>query len=186
MSASGSQSGTPFEYRPQLDEIGRRLQSRWHESGRKPGVLIADNGDVLIVRADGIRSRTDGAWRNGNWFTATQLRAMHRPATRFEWVRWQNEALRALPPRGDLGKALASALAGLPNGIVRRSTEGDMYVRTFQFEASLLRGRWHLGNGFTIEQRDSMRRVSDRAELAAIVAIARAALGVARRDSSFV
>ena len=106
---------------------------------------------------------------------------MHRPATRFEWVRWQNEALRMLPPRGDLGRALAAARAELPHGVVRRSAEGDVHLRTFQFEASLLRGRWHLGNGFTIEERKAMHRVADRAERATLVAIARAALGVVRR-----
>ena len=168
----------------EAEEIGRRLQSRWRASGRKPGVLLGDDGDVLVVRADGIRSRVAGVWRCGNGFTSAQLRAMHRPATHFEWVRWQNEALRMLPPRGDLARALAGARADLPNGIVRRSLEGDLYVRTFQFEASLMRGRWHLGNGFTAEQRATMDRVADAAERATIIAIGRAALGVTRRAST--
>jgi hypothetical protein len=185
MAVSGSQSGTPLEIPPTAAEIGRRLQSRWHESGRKPGVLVADNGDVLIVRADGIRSRVGGVWRSGNGFTSSQLRSMHRPATRFEWVRWQNEALRMLPPHGDLARTLAVARAELPHGIVRRSVEGDVYLRTFQFEASLVRGRWYLGNGFTTEDRNAMHRISDRAERAALVIIARAALGVTRRNATF-
>ena len=165
----------------EAEEIGRRLQSRWRASGRKPGVLLAHAGDVLVVRADGIRSRVAGVWRYGNGFTAAQLRAMHRPATHFEWVRCQNEALRMLPPRGDLAKALAGARARVPNGIVRRSLEGDLHVRTFQFEASLTRGRWHLGNGFTVEQRATMLPVAAAAERATIIAIARAALGGTRR-----
>ncbi len=168
----------------EVEEIGRQLQSRWRASGRKPGVLISDDGDVLVVRADGIRSRVDGVWRYGNAFTSAHLRTMHRPASHFEWMRWQNEALRTLPPRGDLAKALAAARADLPLGIVRRSLEGDIHVRTFQFEASLMRGRWHLGNGFTVEQRATMLRVAGAAERATIIAIARAALGVTRRSAA--
>ncbi len=168
---------------PDVEEIGRRLHTRWLESGRRPGVLIADEGNVLVVRADGIRSRVFGVWRNGNGFTSAQLREMHRPATRFEWVRWQNEALRALPTRGDQASTLAAARAELPSAIVRRSLEGELYVRTFSFEASMVRGRWYPGNGFKDEQRSTMLRVADRAESRAIVAIARAALGVPRRTA---
>jgi hypothetical protein len=157
---------------------------RWLKSGRRPGVLLADDGDVLVVRADGIRSRAAGVWRNGNGFTSAQLRGMHRPATRFEWVRWQNEALRALPARGDLAKMLAAARAELPSGIVRRSLEGELYVRTFSLEASLVHGGWHPGNGFTVEQRATMLRVADRAHCRAIVAIAHAALGIPQRRST--
>ena len=163
------------------EEIGRRLQVRWFESGRRPGVLLAENDDVLVVRADGIRSRISGVWRHGNGFTSAQLREMHRPATRFDWVRWQNEALRALPTRGELAKKLAAARAELPGIIVKRSLAGELYLRTFSLEASLVHGRWHQGNGFTVEQRSTMCRVADRAECRAIVAIARAALGVPQR-----
>jgi hypothetical protein len=169
-----------------VEEIGRRLQARWRESGRAPGVLIAADGSVLIVRADGLRSRIDGVWRRGNYFSAAQLRAMRRPSTRQEWIRWQNEALQALPPLHDHGSGLAAAIAELPHGIVRRSANGDVHIRTFQFEASLVCGRWYLGNAFTIDEQTTMDRVTDRAERAAIVTIARAALGLARRDFAFV
>lgn len=165
---------------PDPEEIGRRLQTRWLDPSRRPGVLVADGGDVLVVRADGIRSRVAGVWRNGNGFTSAQLREMHRPATRFDWVRWQNEALRALPPRGDLARMLAAARAELPSAIVRRSLEGELYVRAFSLEASLVHGGWFPGNAFTVEQRAAMPRVADRAECTAIVAIAHAALGVPR------
>jgi hypothetical protein len=160
------------------------LQLRWLDSSRRPGVLVSDDGDVLVVRADGIRSRLSGVWRNGNGFTSAQLREMHRPATRFDWVRWQNEALRALPPRGDLAKRLAAARAELPSAIVRRSLEGELYVRAFSLEASLVHGGWYPGNGFTAEQRATMLRIADRAECRAIVAIAHAALGVPQRTST--
>ena len=169
-----------------VEEIGRRLQARWQESGRAPGVLLSDDGDVLIVRADGLRSRVDGLWQRGNFFTPSQLRAMHRPATRHEWIRWQNEALQALPPVRDSNGGFGSAIDELPHGIVRRATNGDVHVRTFQFEASLVCGRWYVGNAFTIEEHNGMNRIEDRAERAALVTIARAALGVARRDTAFV
>jgi hypothetical protein len=169
-----------------VEEIGRRLQARWRESGRAPGVLLTDDGDVLIVRADGLRSRIDGLWRRGNFFTPSQLRNMHRPATRREWIRWQNEALQALPPLRDNRSRFAAAIDELPHGIVRRSANGDVHVRTFQFEASLVCGRWYLGNAFTLEEHNAMDRIDDRAERAAMVTIARAALGVGRRDIAFV
>jgi len=169
-----------------VEEIGRRLQARWRESGRAPGVLLADDGDVLIVRADGLRSRVGGFWRRGNYFTAAQLRIMRRPSTRREWIRWQNEALQALPPLRESPSGLAAAIDELPHGIVRRSGNGDVHVRTFQFEASLVCGRWYLGNAFTIEEHSAMDRIDDRSERAALVTIARAALGVARRDTAFV
>ena len=169
-----------------VEEIGRRLQARWRESGRAPGVLLSDDGDVLIVRADGLRSRIDGLWRRGNCFTPPQLRAMHRPSTRREWIRWQNEALQALPPIRDRPNRFAAAIDELPHGIVRRSVNGDVHLRTFQFEASLVCGRWYLGNAFTLDEQRAMDRVKNRAERAAMVTIARAALGVARRDVAFV
>ena len=169
-----------------VEEIGRRLQARWRESGRAPGVLLADDGNVLVVRADGLRSRIEGFWRRGNFFTATQLRGMRRPSSRREWIRWQNEALQALPPLRDDSSGFAEAIDELPHGIVRRSVNGDVHLRTFQFEASLVCGRWYLGNAFTLEEHNAMDRINDRAERAALVTIARAALGVARRDTAFV
>jgi hypothetical protein len=61
-----------------------------------------------------------------------------------------------------------------------------MYVRTFNFAASLVRGRWYVGNRFTYEERQAMAYVHDRAERETIVTIARAALGVPRTDATFV
>jgi len=171
---------------PIVEEIGRQLQARWRESGRAPGVLLGDRGEVLIVRADGLRSRKGGVWCRGNAFTAAQLRAMHRPATRREWIRWQNEGLQALPAASDRFNGLAAAIDELPHGIVRRSANGDVHLRTFQFEASLVGGRWYLGNAFTLDEQAAMSRIGDRVERAAMVTIARAALGVARRDIAFV
>lgn len=173
---------------PALD-VGLRLQERWRESGREPGVLVDRNGNVLVVCADGVRSRIAGVWRRGHFFTAAEMRAMHRPPTRLEWLRLQNDALQNLPPTlfGD-GPA-PSAMAGLdelPHGIVRRAPNGDMYVRTFNFAASLVRGRWHVGNRFTCEERQAMAYVRDRVERETIVTIARAALGVPRTDATFV
>jgi hypothetical protein len=176
---------------PPASDIGRRLQERWRETGREPGVLLALNGDVLVVCADGIRSRVGGVWRSGQLFTATQMRAMRRPATRLDWLRLQNEARQHLPPVNgarDYGRSDSAlkAIGELPHGIVRRAANGNIYVRTFNFAASLVRGRWHVGNRFTYEERQAMAYVHDRAEREMIVTIARAALGVPRTDATFV
>jgi hypothetical protein len=189
--APGRASDRSARGTPAAVDIGRRLQERWRESGREPGVLIASNGDVLVVCADGVRSRRGGVWKPGHFFTAAEMRALHRPATRFEWLRLQNEALLNLPPNmggqghGN-GDSALKALGELPHGIVRRAPNGDIYVRTFNFAASLVRGRWHVGNRFTYDERQAMVYVHDRAERETIAAIARAALGVPRTDATFV
>ena len=172
-------------------DIGQRLQERWRQTGREPGVLVALNGDVLVVCADGIRARIAGGWKRGNHFTATQMTAMRSPATRFEALRLLNEALQCVPVNGaawadELGSPALQAMKELPHGIVRRAPNGDTYVRTFNFAASLVRGRWHVGNRFTYAERQAMAYVQDRAERETIVTIARAALGVPRTDATFV
>jgi hypothetical protein len=88
---------------------------------------------------------------------------------------------------GDRMQAAAvRALNELPYGEVQRSATGSVYVRTFHFDASLVRGRWHRGDSFTWPEKKSMTVVRDRAERAAIVAIARAALGAPKTDATFV
>jgi hypothetical protein len=82
--------------------------------------------------------------------------------------------------------AAVRALNEMPYGEVQLSASGSVYVHTFHFEASFVRGRWRLGDSFTWPEKRAMTVVEDRAERAAIVAIARAALGVPRTDATFV